>query len=126
MRKTGTILFAAIFCAISAASAQFSNTRWKGVINSNGELPVIWTFKKTSLDVVSLPDSALVESMTYKTASGFLFITKVNGTSDCDSSTVGKYSYRIKKDSLFLKSIDDACSQRSDAISEKALIKIKK
>src|ERR1700729_4640351 len=31
MRKTGTILFAAIFCVISAANAQFSNTKWKGV-----------------------------------------------------------------------------------------------
>ncbi len=97
MRKTGAIVFVTIFCMISTAKAQFSNTRWKGVINSNGELPVIWTFKKSALDVISLPDSALVESMTYKTASGFLFITKVNGTSDCDSSTVGKYSYRIEE-----------------------------
>lgn len=126
MRKPGAILFATIFCVISAATAQLSNTKWKGVINSNGELPVVWTFKKTSVDVISLPDSALVESMTYKTASGFLFVTKVNGTSDCDNSTVGKYSYRIKKDSLFLKPIDDACTQRSEAISDKALIKIKK
>ncbi len=126
MRKTGTILFVAIFCMMSAATAQLSNTKWKGVINSNGELPVVWTFKKTSVDVISLPDSTLVESMTYKTASGFLFITKVNGTSECDNSTVGKYSYKIKKDSLFLKPIDDACSQRSDAISDKALIKRKK
>jgi hypothetical protein len=126
MRKTGAILFVTIFCVISAATAQLANTKWKGVINSNGELPVIWTFKKTTVDVMSLPDSAAVESMTYKTTSGFLFITKVNGTSDCDNSVVGKYSYKIKKDSLFLKPIDDACTQRSEAISDKALIKIKK
>jgi hypothetical protein len=126
MRKTGTILFVAIFCMVSAATAQLSNTKWKGIVNSNGQVPVIWIFKKNTVDVISLPDSSIMESMTYKTSSGFLFINKINGMSNCDSSTIGKYSYRIKKDSMYLKAVDDACTQRSDAVSDDALIKLKK
>lgn len=126
MRKTSVILFATIFCVVSAASAQLANTKWKGFIVDNGQVPVIWIFKKNTVDVKSLPDSSVLESMTYKTASGFLFITKVSGTSNCDNSTVGKYSYKIKKDSLFMKVVEDACTQRSDAASDEALVKIKK
>jgi hypothetical protein len=125
MRKTGTILFVTIFCVISAASAQLANTKWKGFVNDNGQVPAIWIFKKTSVNVLSLPDSSVLESMTYKTASGFLFITKVSGTTNCDNSTVGKYSYKIKKDSLYLKSVDDACTERADAIPETPYIKVK-
>jgi len=126
MRKTGTILFVAIFCMVSAATAQLSNTKWKGFINSDGQVPVIWIFKKNTVEVISLPDSSVMESMTYKTASGFLFITKINGMSSCDSSTIGKYSYRMKKDSIYLKAVDDACTQRSNAVSDVGLVKLKK
>ena len=126
MNKIGALIFVTIFCLVSMASAQLANTKWKGYINDNGQVPVVWIFKKNTVDVISLPDSSVMESMTFKAASGFLFITKLSGMSNCDSSTVGKYSYRVEKDSLFLKPVDDACTQRSDATSEDALIKIKK
>jgi hypothetical protein len=125
MRKTGAILFVTIFCVISGASAQLANTKWKGFVNDNGQVPVIWIFKKKTVDVLSLPDSSVMESMTFKTASGFLFITKVNGMTNCDTSTIGKYSYKIKKDSLYMKPVDDACTQRADASWDAPYVKVK-
>ncbi|HEY4936657.1 MAG TPA: hypothetical protein VII44_08760 [Puia sp.] len=125
MKKTGIVLFAMLFCAVSMATAQLVNSKWKGYVNADEKIRVIWIFDKDTVQVFSLPDSSLMEAMTYKVEPGFLFITRVSGMSNCDNNTVGKYQYRINNDSLYLAPVEDACSQRANAAWNEPYVRVK-
>ena len=96
-----------------------------GTLLMEKPVSVIWKFDKDTLKVLTLTDSSMIETMTFKTEPGFLFITRVNGMSSCDNNTIGKYKFDIRDEKLFLTAVDDACSDRSEAISSDALIKMK-
>jgi hypothetical protein len=117
MKKNLTVLFFILFFATPAIHAQLTNTKWKGILNMDGQVPVIWQFDKDTVQVFNISDSSLVEKMTYKTEPGFLLFTKVNGISSCDNNTIGKYKFDIRSDSLFVIPFEDACFDRSSAIS---------
>jgi hypothetical protein len=125
MKKILPILISLFFFSITAIHAQIANTKWKGILNMDGAVPVIWQFDKDTVQVTNISDSTLVEKMTYKTEPGFLLFTKVSGISSCDTNTIGKYNYNIRGDSLFVSPFDDPCNDRASAVSNEANIRIR-
>lgn len=125
MKKALIIIFSTFLVSITASRAQVANTKWKGTLNLDGPTPVIWQFDKDTIQIFNISDSSLVEKMTYKTVPGFFLFTKVSGISSCDNSTIGKYKFDIRTDSLFISPVDDPCYDRASAVSNEACIRIR-
>ena len=124
--KLSRLLLTMLFLgSITCSRAQLSNTKWMGTVLMEKPVSVIWKFDKDTLKVLALTDSSMIETMTFKTEPGYLFITRVTGISTCDNSTIGKYKFDIRDEKLYLTAVDDACSDRSEAISGDPLIKMK-
>lgn len=96
--------------------AQLSNSRWKGTLRGDNPQNVILDFRKDTAIVYTVSDSSHVETMIYSVKDMVLTLHKIDGISDCDNSTPGKYRIGIGKDTLYLKLLDDPCSDRSSAI----------
>jgi hypothetical protein len=105
----------AIFTA--TAFAQLENTQWKTKVTIDGPVNVIFDFKKDTVSLYNLADSASIEVMSYTATDTSFTLLKIDGQSDCDLSTPGKYNFRIKNDSLFMKTISDNCDDRSSVIN---------
>ena len=111
------IFFIILWATISFVSAaQLKNTKWRGVIRGDNPRTAILDFRKDTVLLTSVSDDQLIESMTYIADNRSFTLTKINGQSDCDNSTPGKYSFRISGDKMFLQLISDPCSDRSTAI----------
>ena len=96
--------------------AQLSNSRWKGTLRGDNPQNVIFDFRKDTAVVYTVADSSHVETMIYSVKDMVLTLNKINGISDCDNGTPGKYRIGIEKDAMYLKLLDDPCSDRSSAI----------
>ena len=122
------IKFAVIFsllCSFSLmATCQLSNTKWKGTITTTRAIDILWAFSADTLQVFTLPDSNLIEKMSYTLEPGFLLVKKVSGTTPCDESTVGKYKFEVKDDKLFISVVDDDCQARGASVSTDPYIKV--
>ncbi|MEP6747481.1 MAG: DUF3471 domain-containing protein [Bacteroidota bacterium] len=114
--KKITCLLAAI-CSLSFALAQLENSKWKTTLHLDGSTPnVILYFKKDSVSLFNVPDSALIEKMTYTKNDTSFILTKIDGQSDCDNGSPGKYGFTIRGDSLFLTLLQDDCYDRYSVI----------
>ncbi|HTE26667.1 DUF3471 domain-containing protein [Flavitalea sp.] len=123
MKKTIVTL---LFVMTSAfLLAQISNSRWKGTLRGDNPQNVIFDFKKDTAVVYTLSDSSIVETMTYSVKDLVLTLHKIDGISDCDNSTPGKYRIRIVNDVLYLTLLDDDCADRSSAIDSIKWVKWK-
>lgn len=116
------ITMIAIFMACSV-NAQFSNTKWKGTLDIDGGMNVVFQFKSDTLNVVNAYDNTNLETMKYKVDGKIMTIKKLYGESQCDDTALGKYKYAIVKDEMKLNLISDDCYDRSNAI---ATLKLKK
>jgi len=116
------ITMIAIFMACSV-NAQFSNTKWKGTLDIDGGMNVVFQFKSDTLNVVNAYDNTNLETMKYEVDGKIMTIKKLYGESQCSESTLGKYKYAIEKDEMKLNLISDDCYDRSNAI---ATLKLKK
>lgn len=125
MKKALIIIFSTFLVFITTIHAQIANTKWKGILNLEGPTPVIWQFDKDTVQIFNISDSSLVEKMTFKTDPGFLLFTKVSGISSCDNTTIGKYKFEIRSDSLFVAPFDDPCNDRASAVSNEPSIRIR-
>jgi hypothetical protein len=125
MKKVLIIIFSTFLVSTSALHAQVVNTEWKGILNLDGPTPVVWQFDKDTVQIFNISDSSLVEKMTFKTEPGFILFTKVSGISSCDNTTVAKYKFEIRSDSLFIAPFDDPCYDRASAVSNEACIRIR-
>jgi hypothetical protein len=125
MKKVLIIIFSTFLVSTSALHAQVVNTKWKGILNLDGPTPVVWQFDKDTVQIFNISDSSLVEKMTFKTEPGFILLTKVSGISSCDNTTVAKYKFEIRSDSLFIAPFDDPCYDRASAVSNEACIRIR-
>jgi hypothetical protein len=114
MKQTFFILLSAVLSA--SAIAQLKNTRWKGTIKGDNPRNVILDFKKDTVVLYTVSDSEIVETMTYTASNATFTVKKIEGQSDCDNSTLGKYGFEIKGDKMFIKLITDVCSDRSSAL----------
>ena len=123
MKKTIiTLLFV---MTSTVLSAQLNNTRWKGTLRGDDQQNVIFDFKKDTAVVYNTSDNSVVETMIYSVKDKVLTLNKIDGISDCDNSTPGKYRIVIDKDALYLVLLDDICSDRSNAIDSIKWIKLK-
>ena len=110
-------------CMACTANAQLSNTKWKGTLDIDGGMNVVFQFKGDTLNVVNAYDNSSLETMKYKVDGKIMTIKKLYGESQCSESTLGKYKYAIVKDEMKLNLISDDCYDRSNAI---ATLKLKK
>jgi hypothetical protein len=125
MKNALIIIFSSFLVSINSIHAQVTNTKWKGILNLDGPTAVIWQFDKDTVQIFNFSDSSLVEKMTYKTEPGFFLFTKVSGISSCDNSTIGKYKFDLRSDSLFIVPFEDPCNDRASAVSNEACIRIR-
>jgi len=115
MKKIVVILIIAFTPAL--VFAQLENTRWKATLVIENPANTILDFKKDTVSLYTIADSTLIEIMTYTLDDTTLNLLKIDGQSDCDNSTPGKYRYELKDDHLYLTMIDDNCSDRSSVIN---------
>jgi hypothetical protein len=113
--KKITLLLLLIIGAL-ASQAQLSKTKWKGTLQLDNPLEVIFDFGKDSLFVYTVADNSALETMIFTDTDRVLTIKKVYGQSDC-SETEGKYKYEIKNDELVLTLVSDECTGRSSVLN---------
>src|SRR5277367_5831665 len=89
--------------AFATTFAQLENTRWKSTIKIEGPVNVIFDFKKDTASLYTVADSTLIETMTYTHTDTSFTLMKIDGQSDCDNTTPGKYGFALKDDKLYLK-----------------------
>jgi hypothetical protein len=105
------LLFAAIH-----THAQLTNTKWKGTLKIDEDVPAIFDFGKDTLKLTRFANNAPIENMTYSITDSTLTLKKTEGQSDCDNDVIGKYKFLIKGDALSLKLLSDACEDRSSVL----------
>ena len=105
-----------IAIASLSAVAQLKNTRWKGTIKGDNPRNVILDFKADKVILYTVSDSEIVETMTYTMSENSFTVTKIDGQSDCDNSTPGKYSFKMEGGAMFIKLVNDPCGDRSSAL----------
>ena len=110
-----------IFIAFTA-NAQLANTKWKGTLNVEGGLDVLFNFNNDTLDVSNAESGESLEAMKYTTTDSVLTLVKLFGQSQCDS-TAGNYKYAIMNNELTLSLISDQCPDRAAAIGTMKLEK---
>ncbi len=98
--------------------AQLSNTKWKTTLQLDEAIDVIFKFSADTLDVTNVGDNSEIEAMNYTVQDTVLTMRKLYGQSDCDTSAVGTYSFKVNGDELWLKLISDDCSDRSNVIRD--------
>jgi hypothetical protein len=113
--KTIIFILAATFLSASAF-AQLQNTSWEGTIKGDNPRNAILGFKKDTVILYTVSDSEVVERMTYTTSGSTFTVKKIDGQSDCDNTTPGKYGFVLKGGKMFIKLISDACNDRSSAL----------
>src|SRR5579862_350259 len=114
MKKFIPLLLFAFFS--TSLFAQLQNTTWMGTIRGDNPRNVLLIFKHDSAIVYTISDNQLVEEMTCVFTPSTFTVKKVEGQSDCDNNTPGKYDYLIKGDRMTIKLAEDACSDRSTAL----------
>lgn len=120
MKKTFALLFVT-FIAFNI-QAQLSNTKWKGTLNIQGGMDVVFNFNNDTLDVTSSQSGQSIETMKYSLADSVLAIEKIYGNSQCDTAS-GKYKYAIAGNEMTLSLISDNCYDRATAIGTMKLEK---
>lgn len=84
---------------------------------------VAFNFGKDTLTVVNLDENTILETMTYTVTPSAFTLKKISGQSDCESSTIGKYKYQIKDNSLLMTVDEDACNGRAPYLNNLQLMK---
>ena len=115
MKKISFFLLLA-FAALGA-HAQLSKTKWKGTLQLENPIEVVFDFGKDSLTVYNTADNSGLETMSYTAKAGVLSIKKAYGQSSCDDQVTGKYKYAIKDGELSLVLVSDDCADRSGVLN---------
>lgn len=114
MKKIILLLLVTFGALVS--QAQLAKTKWKGTLQLDNPLEVIFDFGKDSLFVYTVADNSALETMTFTDADKVLTIKKVFGQSDCNE-TEGKYKYEIKNGELIFTLVSDECAGRSSVLN---------
>lgn len=120
-----------LFCLLviilisGSIKAQLAHSKWKGVLKLDNPVNVTFNFGKDTLTVFNLDQNTVLETMTYTATSSTFTLKKISGQSDCESSTIGKYKYRIKAKSLLMTVVADDCNDRAPYLDKLQLIKNK-
>ena len=108
----------ALFTCLTAFSlhAQLAGTKWTTKINTGELLNVIFDFDKTTCYIYRMADSGVIETMNYTIKDSLITLHKIDGQSDCDTSTPGVYAFHVKNNTLNLILFKDDCDDRSSTV----------
>ena len=106
------------FTISASIFAQLENTKWKATVTIDGPTNVLFSFKKTTVDLYRISDNSLIESMTYTNNDTSFTLTKVDGQSDCNNSTPGLYRFVKLPGAMLIKTIADNCDDRSTVLDK--------
>ena len=106
--------------SLSGVQAQpsLANTAWQGTVQLYRVMDVVLQFDEDTIRMYSVPDNVLpetklLETMTYTAKDDTFTWRKVSGGSPCDAQTPGTWRYIIRHDEMTLNKIDDGCEGRS-------------
>jgi hypothetical protein len=120
MKKISALLFVS-FIAFNL-HAQLSDTKWKGTLNIQGGMDVVFNFSHDTVDVTSPESGESLETSRYTASDSVITFQKLYGGSQCDT-TIGKYKYLITGNEMTLSVISDSCYDRAEAIGTMKLEK---
>ena len=123
MKKIIFILLATFI--LKPAFAQLKNTRWEGAIKGDNPRNAILDFEKDTLILYAASTNEIVETMKYTSNGKAFTVKKIEGHSDCDNTTPGKYGFEINGDKMLIKLISDVCNDRSSALETTNWTKLK-
>jgi hypothetical protein len=106
-----------------AAQNKLQSTKWIGTGNIPNPTEVSLEFGASDTLAIKAGDEE-VEVMRYSVNADTLSISKLYGSSPCDSE-VGKYHFSIKEDRILLVAVQDECSIRAQAFSTEGYIRKK-
>lgn len=120
MRLIILLLFISGAASLFGVQAQSSlaNTAWQGTVQLYRVMDVVLQFDKDTIRMYSVPDNVLpetklLETMTYTAKGDTSTWRKVSEGSPCDAQTPGTWRYIIRNDEMTLNRIDDVCEGRS-------------
>ena len=70
------ITAALLLLVFSGVHAQLANTKWKGILKIQDDIPTIFDFEKDTLTLTTYANNVLIEDMTYKIADSILTLKK--------------------------------------------------
>lgn len=116
------IFFLLVTFLFNGLYAQLANTKWKGTLNLDSPMDVVFNFTKDTLEVTSVDDNSSLETNIYSVQDSVLSIQKLYGQSQCDSAA-GKYIFSISGNQLTLNVKNDPCDSRAQIIGSMKLNK---
>jgi hypothetical protein len=119
------IFFLLLSLASATVHAQLNNTKWKGTIQLENKVDVVFDYRQDTLTVSNNADNSNIETMTYAVKDSVITLHKIYGQSECNATVNGKYKYQIKDDSLYMILLSDSCKERSDVLNNSAWSRIK-
>jgi hypothetical protein len=120
------IIVALTLLFISASTqAQFANTRWKATLQIDNPINVIMDFGNDTVRLYTVSDSTIIETMAYRVQDTALVLQKIEGQSECESSTIGKYKFDLKDNRLVIRLISDDCDDRVTVIDNSKWVRWK-
>ncbi len=105
--------------------AQLKNTKWKGTLNLENKIDVVFDYRNDTLEVINVRDSSSIEIMTYTIQNNIFSLQKISGQSDCDNTVIGKYKFEINNDTLSITLVSDDCNDRYPVLDNSKWIKVK-
>lgn len=113
MKSILVLLFT--FFAAASVNAQLANSKWRGTLQLDNPVEVIFDFGKDSLKCVVAADNSELETMNFSVKDSVLTLKKLYGQSNCDTAE-GKYKFAVKDTELTLWVMEDACTDRSSVL----------
>jgi hypothetical protein len=127
-----TSLLTAIIClCIFTTKAQLANTKWQGAIGilldgkNPSDVQTIWDFHQDTLNITYPEGKLPTDVMSFSEDNKIITVRKISGGVPCDNSAVGKFTYEVKNDQLFIKELEDACPARASADLSRPLSRAK-
>jgi hypothetical protein len=112
-----------LFATTISATAQLTNTQWRGTIQGDETIDVVFHFSNDTLKVENIADASIIEVLTYTAKDNLMTFKKLYGQSDCDNAT-GQYKYEIKNNEITFMLIEDPCEQRSGVLNNSKWTKV--
>ena len=122
MKQSILLLF--LCTAFISTKAQLANTNWKGTIQGDQPIDVVFHFAQDTLKVENIGDASTLEVLAYSAKDSLVTLQKVYGQSDCDAAAVGQYKYAIKNNEVTFMLITDGCEQRSAVLNNTKWTKV--
>ena len=85
----------------------------------------VWNFGSDTLTVSYLAGTLPTDVMAYSESNGVISLHKVTGGIPCDGEAIGKYSYEVKADKLYIRKVEDACEVRGSVDVSQPFDKVK-